>query len=162
TPSAAPIDAAVVAAAPVDAAIPNDVPACDVDALRQKGSELVSRGDFASGLEQLDKAIACKSSPALVRLAYTAAGGAGHAGRARELFSQIPTQQQGSLAPICLRNKIDPGGNKPDVRRPEPPDLNKLWQQNRYAEIVTACTATAYTGDRATICVLSACHTHDA
>jgi hypothetical protein len=164
-PDAAPVvavdAAAVVATAPIES--PPPTPPCDADNLRDKGTEYAGAGNYKAALDAYDRALACAPSQSVVRLAFLAACQAGNATRAKELYAQIPALSQGNLAQICLRNKIDVGGKQEAVRRPEPPPptLNQLFQQNRYADIVNACTQ-SFTADRATICVLSACHAHDA
>lgn len=90
-------------------------PPCDADALRTKGTEYVNMGQYGAGLQQFKEALRCKRDPAIIRLAYLAACQAGEGAIAKTLFCQIPPTQQGNLAGICLRNKIDVQGcsNKP-------------------------------------------------
>jgi len=151
--------AEVIAIAPADA-VPAK-PACNVDKLRDKGSELVSSGNYSAALAAFDEALACEPSPPLVRLAFISACQAGNAARAKELYGQLPMSSQNGLAQICLRNKIDVGGKPEPTRRPDAPTLSQLFQQNRFADVVAACTQ-SFSADRATVCVLAACHAHDA
>jgi serine/threonine protein kinase len=160
--AAAVVAAADAAEAPVavaPSAPPN--PPCNVDKLRDKGMELSSSGNHAAALAAFNEALACEPSPPLLRLTFMSACQAGNATRAKELYGQLPAASQPGLAQICARNRIELGPKPEVTRRPEAPTLNQLFQQNRFTDAVAACTQ-SFSADRATLCVLAACHAHDA
>jgi tetratricopeptide (TPR) repeat protein len=81
--------------------------ACDPTDAHDKGIADVNLGQYAEALAEFEKALACKSTPDTIRLAYLAACHTKNAAKARAYFGRLPAIQQRDLQVMCLRDGID-------------------------------------------------------
>lgn len=82
---------------------PKPAPACDADALRQKGDDHLGTGMDAAALAAFEKSMRCRPDPGLIPKTYMAACRSKNAFKAKQYFAQLPTSRQQALAPICTR-----------------------------------------------------------
>jgi hypothetical protein len=81
--------------------------ACDADALKDEGMELINRGEWAMALVKIEASLACKSDPYVVQLAFMAACSAKNAAKARHYYPKLSPAQQTKFAQVCTRNGVD-------------------------------------------------------
>jgi tetratricopeptide (TPR) repeat protein len=84
---------------------PTDSPACDADALEERGIELTQEGQHAAALEKFEAALACEDNSQRRAEAFTASCNAGSSEKARVHYKKLSALQQKKYAPICIRNK---------------------------------------------------------
>jgi tetratricopeptide (TPR) repeat protein len=81
--------------------------ACDVDALRAKGEDLISRGQYAAATTALEEAAACKPEDDRVnKVGFLASCKAKNAAEARRFYNRLTPVQQQSYVSLCVREGI--------------------------------------------------------
>jgi tetratricopeptide (TPR) repeat protein len=85
-----------------------DAPACDADALKQKGDADHASGLYAQALAEYEKAIACRADPAFYPPAFLDACKSKNAAKARRFYSLLTPNWQGTLRQVCVDAGIDP------------------------------------------------------
>ncbi len=93
-------------------------PACDADALRQKGDDHLMTGMDAAALAAFEKSMACRPDAGLVAKSFMAACRSKNGPKAKQYFAQLSPDRQQSLAPICVRQGIAVDADGPAAARP--------------------------------------------
>ena len=83
--------------------VPYDDPACDADALRDRGMEMITRGQHAAALAQFEATLRCKDDPYIRQLAFMEACSSGNELKAREYYAKLTPAQQNKFAQVCIR-----------------------------------------------------------
>jgi hypothetical protein len=81
-------------------------PACDADALRQKGEDHLQTGMDAAALAAFEASMKCRPDAALMRFAFMAACRSKNAAKAKAYFPRLPPGTTTGIAAICTRNGI--------------------------------------------------------
>ena len=81
-------------------------PACDADALRDKGQDYLSTGMDAAALAAFEASIKCRADASIVRFAFMAACRSKNAVKAKAYFQKLPPGTVTNIIQICVRNGI--------------------------------------------------------
>ena len=81
-------------------------PACDADALRDKGQDHLQTGMDAAALAAFEASMKCRPDAGLLRLAFMAACRSKNAGKAKYYYPKLPTATTTGIVQICVRNGI--------------------------------------------------------
>jgi tetratricopeptide (TPR) repeat protein len=91
--------------------------ACDADALKDRGMELVNQGQFQPALDRFEQSLACKQDAYVVALAFMASCNASNEAKARAYYKALGVDQRSKYKVMCDRNNVayedeDPNGPK--------------------------------------------------
>ncbi|MDB4958863.1 MAG: hypothetical protein JWO36_6432 [Myxococcales bacterium] len=105
-------------------------PACDADALADKGRNNIDVSAFAAALANFEASLACKPDPSVYKLAFMAACRGSNLAKAKQYYGKLPTKTQETMVHMCLINKIDPRSG--DVPAGYPPVMAACQPQSSY------------------------------
>ena len=117
TPTVVPPPPPVIdAAAPVVVAADAAETGCDADALADKGTAAMEKGQHAAALAAFEDALLCKpDDPELSAFAFMASCQLASLPSARTYYPKVPANQRTALVPICVRNGIKKEQLEPKV-----------------------------------------------
>lgn len=81
-------------------------PACDADALREKGQDHLQTGMDAAALAAFEASMKCRPDASLLRLAFMAACRSKNAAKAKSYYPKLPAATTTGIVQICVRNGI--------------------------------------------------------
>ena len=81
-------------------------PACDADALREKGQDHLQTGMDAAALAAFEASMKCRPDASLLRLAFMAACRSKNAAKAKSYYPKLPAATTTGIVQICVRYGI--------------------------------------------------------
>ncbi|HTR51718.1 MAG TPA: hypothetical protein VMJ10_13475 [Kofleriaceae bacterium] len=81
-------------------------PACDAEALKQKGLEHEAEGEHAVALREFEAALKCKPDVRVIQYAFMAACNTGNKGKARQYYRKMSPDTQNLFVQMCIRRGI--------------------------------------------------------
>ncbi len=115
---------------------------CDADALKDRGTELISTGQHAAALAQLEASLACRRDAYVLELAFMEACSSSNEAKAKQYFKQLMPAQQTKLALICERQNVAYADGVTPMESSLPEGLDRLAITSAMARIrpdVLAC-----------------------